>query len=62
MRTLLPLLILTAALNSTTFAADADSGKWIQLFNGKSLEGWTPKIRYSDCGENYGTRFASKTS
>ena len=31
--------------------------KWIQLFNGKDLEGWTPKIRYHDLGENYGNTF-----
>ena len=57
MRMLLPLLILSAALNSHAIAADADSGKWIQLFNGKNLDGWTPKIRYSECGENYGNTF-----
>jgi hypothetical protein len=31
--------------------------KWVQLFNGKDLEGWTPKIRYHDFGENYGNTF-----
>lgn len=25
---------------------------WIQLFNGRNLDGWTPKIRYSEVGEN----------
>ncbi len=30
---------------------------WIQLFNGKDLEGWTPKIRYHALGENYGNTF-----
>ncbi len=32
-------------------------GDWIQLFNGKDLSGWTPKIRYHDLGENYGNTF-----
>ena len=36
-------------------AADGDG--WIQLFNGKDLTGWTPKIRYSDAGDNYGNTF-----
>ena len=36
--------------------ADGDSG-WIQLFNGKDLEGWTPKIRGYDLGDNYGNTF-----
>ena len=30
---------------------------WIQLFNGKDLEGWTPKIRYHELGDNYGNTF-----
>ncbi len=31
----------------------ARSGKWISLFNGKDLDGWTPKITGSDLGDNY---------
>lgn len=31
--------------------------KWISLFNGKDLEGWTPKIRYCDLGENFENTF-----
>jgi hypothetical protein len=47
----LPLLAHYAA-----FAA-ADSGEWIQLFNGKDLEGWTPKIRGHELGVNYADTF-----
>lgn len=37
---------------------DSDkSDAWIQLFNGKNLNGWTPKIRYHKLGENYGNTF-----
>jgi hypothetical protein len=32
-------------------------GEWISLFNGKDLEGWTPKIRGADVGVNYGNTF-----
>ncbi|MEO1616282.1 MAG: DUF1080 domain-containing protein [Planctomycetota bacterium] len=32
-------------------------GKWVSVFNGKDLSGWTPKIRYSPVGENYGNTF-----
>jgi len=32
-------------------------GEWIQLFNGKDLEGWTPKIRGYELGENFGNTF-----
>lgn len=34
-----------------------DSGEWIQLFNGKNLEGWTPKIRYHEVGDNWNDTF-----
>ena len=30
-----------------------DAGEWMQLFNGKNLDGWTPKIRYHELGDNY---------
>lgn len=32
-------------------------GEWRQLFNGKDLTGWTPKIRYHDLGENHADTF-----
>ncbi|MBI1314910.1 DUF1080 domain-containing protein [bacterium] len=57
MRTLFSVLILTASLHSIASADDAPSGKWIQLFNGKNLDGWTSKIRYHDCGENFANTF-----
>ncbi len=38
-------------------ATAADQGKWIQLFNGKDLTGWTPKITGHDVGENFGNTF-----
>lgn len=38
-------------------AEDSGKGEWIQLFNGKNLDGWVPKIRYHAMGENYGNTF-----
>lgn len=35
----------------------AKKSEWIQLFNGKNLDGWTPKIRHHAAGENYGNTF-----
>jgi hypothetical protein len=32
-------------------------GKWVQLFNGKDLEGWTPKIKGYEAGDNFGDTF-----
>lgn len=37
-------------------AAAADPG-WVQLFNGQNLDGWTPKIRHHELGDNYGNTF-----
>lgn len=36
--------------------ANADE-EWVQLFNGKDLTGWIPKIRGHEAGENYGNTF-----
>lgn len=36
---------------------DADSEGWIELFNGENLEGWTPKIRGYELGDNYANTF-----
>jgi hypothetical protein len=34
-----------------------ESGQWISLFNGKDLDGWTPKITGYPAGENFGETF-----
>ena len=39
------------------FAASAFGEDWISLFNGKDLEGWTPKIRGYALGENFADTF-----
>lgn len=47
-----------AAVQSAKPAAPRpDTGEWIQLFNGKDLTGWTPKIRGYDVGVNYADTF-----
>ena len=38
-------------------AKPARAGKWIQLFNGKNLDGWRPKIRGFDMGDNHANTF-----
>ncbi|MEM1067287.1 MAG: DUF1080 domain-containing protein, partial [Planctomycetota bacterium] len=35
----------------------AQEENWIQLFNGKNLDGWTPKIRNHELGDNYANTF-----
>jgi len=48
-------------LSGITFAQDAaskaDPKDWIQLFNGKNLDGWTVKIAKHKMGENFGNIF-----
>jgi hypothetical protein len=36
---------------------NAEEERWISLFNGKNLEGWTPKITGYELGENFGNTF-----
>lgn len=36
---------------------NADKKEWIQLFNGKNLKGWSPKITGSDFGVNFANTF-----
>ena len=40
-------------------AADSPDGtdKWIPLFNGKNLDGWTPKVAQHRLGENFADTF-----
>ena len=35
----------------------AEKSAWVSLFNGKNLDGWTPKITGYPLGENYGDTF-----
>jgi hypothetical protein len=48
---------LLVGLAQAAFAQDKPDGEWIELFNGKNLDGWTPKIRSCELGDNYGNTF-----
>lgn len=48
------LLACTAATNATS---SNEKPKAIQLFNGKDIKNWTPKIRLHQPGENYANTF-----
>jgi hypothetical protein len=48
------LLIFSSSTLKDTTAADP---KWEQMFNGKDLKGWTPKLRYHDLGDNFNNTF-----
>jgi hypothetical protein len=45
------------ALLCTSFACSAADEEWIQLFNGRDLTGWTPKLTHHALGDNYGNTF-----
>ncbi|WP_429378935.1 3-keto-disaccharide hydrolase [Mucilaginibacter sp. UYCu711] len=47
-------LVFTGSTVKDTTAADP---KWEQLFNGKNLNGWHPKIRYHDLDDNFNNTF-----
>lgn len=49
--------VLVALTLSVPSVGGAEEGKWIQLFNGKNLDGWIPKIRYHEAGENHANTF-----
>lgn len=46
-------LVLCSAI---AMAGDGDA-RWIPLFNGQNLDGWTPKIRGYELGDNFGNTF-----
>jgi len=52
---ILPALLLSTLVASVSAAAP--DGEWIQLFNGKDLSGWTPKIKGCELGDNYKNTF-----
>lgn len=51
----LRMLVLGASL--ALVAANSTAAEWIQLFNGKNLDGWTMKIQGFEAGENFGNTF-----
>lgn len=57
------LLVATCSLGA--HAADAPlkqvpAGEWVQLFNGRDLTGWTPKITRHELGENFADTYRVK--
>jgi hypothetical protein len=50
-------LIFLVFSSSTIKDISAADPKWEQLFNGKNLNGWHPKIRYHDLDDNFNNTF-----
>jgi hypothetical protein len=51
------LLVACAGARMGSAANDPDRQEWIDLFNGKNLDGWTAKIAKHEVGENFGNTF-----
>jgi len=49
-------VLVAVVLGVSPWARAADE-QWVSLFNGKDLEGWTPKIKDHPLGENYANTF-----
>jgi len=54
---LLSLLAPTLGAGPLLQVAGADKKEWVALFDGKSLDGWIPKIKGYEVGVNYGDTF-----
>jgi hypothetical protein len=50
-------LLCTFVVLLVAIAPRAEDKGWIALFNGKDLDGWTPKIRGYASGDNFGNTF-----
>lgn len=37
--------------------AESARGEWLQLFNGRNLDGWVAKLHHHELGDNYGDTF-----
>lgn len=49
-------LIFSCSHSGKTTAAE----RWVPLFNGKDLEGWTVKIQHHETGDNFGNTFRAE--
>lgn len=47
----------TPAQDGSVGISPDDSDGWVELFNGKNLDGWTPKIKGYKLGDNFGNTF-----
>ena len=47
----------TRSVVSTAQSRDPDAKEWIELFNGRNLDGWIPKIAKYEVGNNFANTF-----
>ena len=51
------LMALLACADQTVGRPDGSDAKWVSLFDGRTLDGWVPKIAGYPAGENFGDTF-----
>jgi len=49
--------LVAAATAAVAAEEEKAEEKWVSLFNGKNLDGWTPKIAKHECGDNFANTF-----
>lgn len=59
---ILPVVILYSVFSCSSGNAGKSNGinEWQTIFNGKDLNGWTPKIHHHEIGDNYAQTFRIK--
>jgi len=50
-------LLLLSASSALVAQRDAAKEEWVDLFNGRNLDGWVVKIAGHELGDNYGETF-----
>lgn len=50
-------VVLALLLGTTPLLAAEKAGEWVPLFNGKNMDGWTPKFTGHELGENYNNTY-----
>jgi len=53
-------ILLSTAIITSIVSSAAAEGKWISLFNGENLDGWTVKFSGFEVGNNYKDTFQAK--
>lgn len=56
-RTVLCLILIATLCGCAIERHNASQNRWISLFNGENLEGWTVKIAGHELNDNYGNTF-----
>lgn len=49
--------MMMSSCSSSNVGANKEEGEWMSLFNGKNLDGWTPKIQHHQVGDNFANTF-----